>query len=330
MALTTFDEMTDHVAAIVRDTQIEALIERCLNLTLGEIWTYHPWTFKRRKQTFSTVVSQESYQLDEEVDEIALLRQRTTPAKLLYLPDRLFYELQADPESQSSGTPRYYRLWEETGFSTNLAAAGTIYVSSSSTSDGSTFTVRIRGRNSSGEIIRETLTLNGTSNVTSSTTWAADGLMEISKSGTTTGTITCYRTTGGTTLSEIAPNESAPRFKRLSLYPIPSAVITMYMEYYERLSLLVHDTDVPQIDHKWNWLLIEGTLAKVWQYKQNVGYAELSQRRYERGLLLMRQQDERRMDYVPVLRPRAYAQSAVRRDSDSVADAFPSYSLTGW
>lgn len=326
--LKTFDEMTDHVASIVRDTQIETVIERCLNLTQSEIWTFHNWSFRRRKTTFSTVASQEDYNLDEEVDEILLLRQRTTSDKILYLPDEVFYSLQADPESQSTGTPRYYRLWEETGFSTNLAAADTIYVSSSDSADGSTFNVRVVGRNSAGLVVAETLTLNGTTAVTSSTTWAAAGLMQISKSSATTGTITCYRTTGSTTLSSIAPEESAPRFKRLSFYPIPSAAITIYLEYFDRLRLLTHDTDVPQIDHKWNWLLIEGTLAKVWQYKQSAAYAELAQQRYERGLILMRQQDERRLDWVPVLRPRLVNTSTIHRDADSVNDAYPSYSLS--
>jgi hypothetical protein len=303
------------------------LIGRCLNLTQQEIWGYHVWTFRRDKQTFSTVVDQESYNLDEEVDEIALLRQTSTPLKLLQVPDEIFYELNPSPEDDGSGTPRYYRLWEETGFSTNLAAADTVYVSSSSASDSSTFTVRIVGRNSSGEVVGETLTLNGTSSVTSTTTWAANGLMQISKSGQTTGTITCYRTTGATVLSELAPEESAPRFKRISLYPIPSAVVTMYLEYYKRIRLLVHDTDVPMIDSKWNWLLIEGTLAKVWQYKQNAAYSELSYRRYERGLLLMRQQDERRMDYIPHLRARTDVTDVVKRFNDSVGTNFPSYGV---
>jgi hypothetical protein len=324
--LTTYKELTDHIASIVRDTQIEVILQRTLNLTLGEIWTFSPWTFKRRKQTFATVAD---YNLDAEVDEIRLLRLRSTPRKLVYVPDHIFYELQADPEGTGSGTPWAYRLWEETGFATNLAAADTVYVSSSSTSDGSAFTVRIVGRNSSGEVVAETLTLNGTSNVTSSTTWAAAGLMQISKSATTTGTITCYRTTGATQLTEIAPEETAPRYKRLSLYPIPSSALTMYLEYDERLRFLSHATDVPQMDHKWMWVAIEGTLAKVWGYKQNDVRSQLSQALYEKGLFRMRTQDLRNLDYVPVIRGAIQRPSIVKKFNDSVSNNFPSYGV-GW
>ena len=321
MSLRTRDQLTDHIAKRVDDTQIETFIEDSLELTLEEIWSYAPWNFKRRKQTFATVASQEAYNLDEEVDEVRLLRQLTTPNRLLYLPDEVFYRYIADPENQATGNPTHYRLWEETGFQTNLAAADTIYVASSSALDTSTFNLRVVGRNSSGEVIAETLTLNGTTNVTSATTFAADGLMQISKSARTTGTITCSRTTGATQLTELAPDQLAPRFKRLSLYPIPSAAITMYLEYDERYRPLVHDTDIPQMDHKWLWVAMEGTLAKVWQYKQNAAYAELSHRKYQEGLTRMAKQDGRNLDYVPVLERRQGSVKTVYQTNDALGRA---------
>src|SRR3990167_10157577 len=131
MHLITRDQLVDHIASRVRDTQIAQFIIDSLNLTLEEIWTYHPWNFKRRKQTFATIADQESYNLDEEVDEIRLLRQRTTPLKLLYVPDDIFYTFEPDPES-ITGVSHYYRLWEETGFAANLAADDTVYVNSRS------------------------------------------------------------------------------------------------------------------------------------------------------------------------------------------------------
>lgn len=326
-ALTTLSQLRTNLASTTSETGVSSLIDSFLNLTGLEIHQAHPWTWKRRKTTFATVVDQEDYNLDSEVDDIALLRQLTTPTKLVYLPDPLFYTHVPNPENQGSSTPWAYRRWEETGFATNLAAADTVYVSSSSAADGTAFTVRIRGRNSSGEIIEETLTLNGTSNVTSSTTWAAAGLLQISKSATTTGTITCYRTTGATQLTELEPNNLAPRFLRISLYPIPSAVITIYLEYYERYRYLVHDTDIPQMPHQWNWVLREGALAKLWEYKQDKVAATQHQAIFDRALRRMEEADETNLDYVPVLQPRIVSTSTIRRVSDSVNDAYPSYSL---
>lgn len=101
----------------------------------------------------------------------------------------------------------------------------------------------------------------------------------------------------------------------------------MYLEYYERLRLLVHDADVPQMDKKWTWVLREGALAKTWEYKQNEAAAAQHFGIFRDALRTMRSQDERNMDYVPVLRPRRIAVSTIRRLSDSVNDNYPSYSV---
>lgn len=327
--LTTLKQLRDNIASTILETQISDLIDTYINLTGLQIHQYHKWSWLRRKTTFSTVANQEDYNLDSEVADIAFMRQTTTPVKLLYLPDDIFYRLIPNPEDLATGNPRYYRRWEETGFSTNLAAADTVYVVSSSASDTSSFTIRIRGRNSSGEVIEETLKLNGTTNVTSSTTWAASGLLQISKSAATTGTISCYRTTGATLLSELEPNNLAPRFLRISLYPIPSSAITIYLEYFDRYRYLVHNTDVPQIDHTWNWVLREGALAKAWEYKQNETASAQHQILFENGLRMMRKRDEENLDYVPVIQPRRIINPIVKRFSDASGTSFPQYGA-GW
>lgn len=328
--LKSLKEVRDNVASTIRDTAIGSLLDSYINLTQWEINNFHPWTSLRRKQTFDTVIDQENYPLDEEVDSIVILRQLTTPLKLIYVPDDLFYQFIPNPENLGSGTSRYYRLWQETGFSTNLAAADTIQVLSSSTSDGSGFKVVIVGRESTNNLmVSEVITLNGTTAVTSTNTWAASGLLQCSKSAQTTGTITIRRTTGATALSRIAPEETAPRFKTISLYPIPSAVVTMYYEYLERTRLLVNDDDVLMMDTKWTWILREGALAKAWEYKQNAVASALHQVSFLRGLTTMRQQDERNLDYVPVIQPRLSWQRGVvipLSNATSSSD-FPDYAL---
>jgi hypothetical protein len=307
------------------------LIDNAINVTILEIGSYHGWSWLRRKMTFSTTASQEDYNLDEEVDRIVLLRQRTSPVKLLYVPDHIFYKMEPNPEGHGSGTPRYYRLWEETGFSTQNTSAEALQVASSSASDSSAFRVIVEGRESTNNlIVRESFTLNGTSQVTGTTTFAIAGLLSVSKSAQTTGTITIRGATSLTTFSQIAPEERAPRFKRISLYPIPSSAITMYLEYLERIRLLVNDADVPQMDHKWMPVLREGALSKVWGYKQNETAAAATFQIYQRNLELMRRQDMSFADYIPVLQPRFAHRSTVIRVNDSVDNALASYILSPW
>ena len=330
MAIRTHGELKTHLSTLIRDTTVNSFITDCLNLAIEEIHYYADWSWLKRKTTFSTVVDQEDYRLDEEVDRIMVVRRRSPPVRLLYLPDEVFFRYVPDPEDRGSGVPRYYRIWEETGFTASLAADDTIQVLSSSTADGSGFNVRVVGRNTDGVVIRETLTLNGTTAVTSTNTFDSGSLMRVSKSADTTGVITVRRTTGATVLVRIAPTEANPRSKTLSFFPIPSTVHTVYLEYLERLHLLIHDTDVPPFDPQWNWVLQEGALSKgLWSYKQNEPKAVLSGQAFLSGLNTMMNADgATRYDYVPVLERRStFPASVVRRYSDSVSDAFPVYGV---
>ena len=322
-------QIRSYLATIIRDSTINTTITDCLNLALSEMYYHHPWSSLKRKTTFSTVASQEDYRLDDEVDRILILRQRTPPRVLIYVPDRDFYRYIPNPEDRGTGEPMYYRQWEETSFTTSLAADDTIQVLSDNTADTSSFSVRIVGRNTSGVVISETLTLNGTTAVTSTNTFDSASLMRVSKSAATTGVITVRRTTGATTLLQLAPGDVTTRSKIISLYPIPSSVITIYLEYLEKLQLLSADSDVPQFDVQWNWVLQQGALQHLWNYKKDEAKSSLAMAAFQRGLALMRQADSPTgYDYVPVLEPWSSGPfSTVVRYNDSVNGAAPVYGL---
>ena len=126
MPLVTLKNLRDNIATTTLETQQGDLIDSYINLTGLEIHNFHHWTWLRQKQTFATVASQEDYNLDEEVDRIALLRQITSPQVLQYISDPDFYRYIPNPEDQATGNPRFYRKWSETGFATNLAADDTM------------------------------------------------------------------------------------------------------------------------------------------------------------------------------------------------------------
>lgn len=307
MSLSTFKEIKDGVAETVRDSQIDALIGEYLNLTINEIGTFHPWTFLRRKTTFPTVASQEDYQAPRDMDKIGLLRQTTSPIKIKYIPDNLFYKYVPNPTAE--GNPRWYRMWEEFGVETQLTADDTIDIVSDSTSDdGSTFKVTVTGLDANGVFQVETYVLDGTTVVAGTKTFSK--IIQVSKSCATTGTITVTENSGGTSVVTLASWERSPRFKRVSFYPIPSAIITIYLEYYTRLKELVNDSDVPNFDVKWHWVLREGTLAKTFQYQNKEQSYALAQARYQQGLRQMKREDLLTPDHIPYLQPHGRTKGA--------------------
>lgn len=298
--LSTRDEIRDHIRSITRETSdLNDLIEECINLTLAEINDFHSWSFLRRKYTLTSVDSQEDYQLPRDVDKIGLIR--TTQRKMIHVPDELFYKWVPNPTAEAT-YPKYYRFWEEIGVATQISTDAEIdAVSDSASDDGATFTVTIAGLDDNGVFQTEVLTLDGTTKVEGSTTFSK--ILQVSKAVATTGTITVTEDDGDTPIVTLMPWERSPRFKTISFYPITSADGTsIYIEYFTRLKELVNGSDVPNLDTKWLWIVREGTLAKIYQYQNKEQSMIVTERRYRDGLFRMRKEDLLNIDYVPYLK----------------------------
>ena len=308
----TLSEIRSNVAATTRESQINSLIDSFINMTLQEIndpaWAFesvspfrgynHLWTFKSAN-IHSPVASTEFYQLPRDLDKIRLIRQTTSPTKLLYVPDEIFYRYIPNPTA--TGNPLYYRLWEERGVSTRLATDDTIQIVSSSTSDNSSFTVSVVGYDTNGIVQSESFTLNGTTAVNGTKTFDAGRLQKF-QNPATTGNITVKKKLRHN-LVVLGPEERSPRFKVIGLYPIPSAAITISLEYYTRIRQLVNSQDVPDLDEKWIWVVRLGALAKVYQYQNKAAdYIITQQNLYAAGVRSMVKADMLMPDYIPVLR----------------------------
>jgi len=162
------------------------------------------------------------------------------------------------PGTATSGSARsYYPLWRR-GVQVQPSEASTLVIVSSAAADASNRFVRIQGMDSNGIWQDEKLTLNGTTNVTSSTTFA-----EVRTASTSTdtgfsiaGTITI--TDGSTTLARIPPSVSFADHLWIEFYPIPDATATYTVRTQEQKPDLINDDDWPQIDERWHQLLIDG------------------------------------------------------------------------
>jgi len=77
-------------------------------------------------------------------------------------------------------------------------------------------------------------------------------------------------------------------------------------------------------------VLIEGALAKTWEYKQNEAAAAQHYAIYRDGLKEMKRQDARNLDWVPSLHGRVGSSfPIVRQYSDATDGNFPTYGLGG-
>ena len=302
----------NRVATDTRETQINTSIEAYINQTLLEIqspsWAFeqaglrgydHKWSFNRRKTTLTTTDTIENYQLPRDLDDIGLIRQTTSPIKLHFIPDDLFYEWL--PYPTATGNPRWYRIWDEEGVEVRLSTDDMIEVLSDSASDTSQ-TVRIVGYDANGLLRTESITLTGVTAAPGTITYDAGKILRVSKSADTTGVITIREKTADTTLVMLAPSETMARFKIISFYPIPSSTLTLYLEYFTRIRRLEGDDDVPDIPEKWLWLVRVGTMAKVYQYQNKESLFTSTQGMFVSGLRSMVRTDMQQSDYIPYMR----------------------------
>ena len=263
----TLQEIRNNVANTTRESQINSLIDEYINLTLQEIndpgWAFnntyeHLWSFNRRKKTLK--ITSEETVLPRDLDKISFIRQINSPSRLLYVPDDVFYRY--IPSPTSTGTPLYYRLWEEEGVSTRLSTNDTIDLVSSSASDTSAFTVTIVGYSTTGYIQSEVYTLNGITEVTGTLTFDSTRPLRVSKSGKTTGYITLHEHTAGTTTVVLGPEERSPRFRILGVYPIYSpatGTITAVADYSATVAGTVAVTSASHGLSTGNLITIAGT-----------------------------------------------------------------------
>jgi len=324
-------ELRDSVLDTTRQTnaQIGSLVNDFINLTLVEInfpgWAlkkdaHYSWNFLKRKTTFTTVASQEDNVMKRDIDKIAFLRQTTSPAKLIQIPDEDFYKLVPNPTAE--GTPRYYRVWEREGVSTRLSTDDTIDVLSSSTSDSgdSTLAVSVSGYDTDGIWRTGTYQLNGVTAVTGGITFDAGREIVVTKQKDTTGTITIREGTAATTLLKLGPREREARFKVLSLYPIPNAAITVYLEYYRTIPMLDNDSDAPIFGANWSHIVRLGALAKVYQYLNKPDSFQVHAL-FRQGVRSMVAWDRANPDLVEKMdREIRYPQDIVNRSEDEITE----------
>ena len=174
-----------------------------------------------------------------------------------------------------TGNPDQYIDIGSKSVSALLSIADQVQVLSTSASDVSPMVIRISGE-VSGILVSESLTLTGTSAVTSTNTFDAGAELTVS-AGTSSGTLQDLagvvtvreKTTTSNVLAKLAANERAPYYKWIRLSPTPSSSITTQVWYKRRWYPLTNDNDVPLIPCANE--LVEGIVADaLWEDGQEI------------------------------------------------------------
>lgn len=234
-------------------TNIDGIIKRWLNRGQKIVQSKAPkggWSWLRQwGYTFSTTSGVSEYALSALVDtsKIINIRDEVSPRSFDFMSDQEFRRIEPGPTGSGDGY-----LYTLRGFSpvqNQPSAASTISLVSTSVAD-TAVVVNIQGLNSSSVMVGETVTMTGTTPV--STTNSYVKIMVLSKDRASTGTITGTSNSGAVTNFKIAPKDRASSYPIVFIYNIPDSTDTLTYDFTMKLPDILNDDDIsliPEIYH---------------------------------------------------------------------------------
>lgn len=261
-------EITTRLRAFLNQAQRDILsepgMERLLNGTV----------------TFASVASTPQYSLPQSIARIKKIFETTNDRALLSLSQDQYRTYDPDTTS-NTGTPTHWVDLGYTAVSAQPSDASEIFVDS--TAAGDTGTAYIEGYRTDGYFTSLSVTMTGTTAVSLSAT--ITDIIEITKfyiSANAVGTVTLHEdASGGTELARIPIGQNHARYRRIALWPAPSAAVTYSVDYERDVADMANANDEPVLPVRFHPLLIEGALRREWHKKDDTRYADAT-REYHR------------------------------------------------
>ncbi|MAH51569.1 hypothetical protein CMI37_37480 [Candidatus Pacearchaeota archaeon] len=221
---------------------------------------------EHREFTLASVADTSQYGLPLYVRKVLNLEDPTNDISLWTTSARQYD--QSYPGTSDSGTPRLSYSLGTRGVEKFPASDGTLSLVSDDTGDdGSNYKVRVTGFNTSGVLVTEQVTMDGTTAATTTNSYDSTlGIERIAKEPaegiTFSGNIT-VKDDDSNTISIVPIWWDSPDYVWIEFHPIPSAVITYTVRVEMRKPPLVNDGDWPEFDQEFHDLLVWGTTQEL-------------------------------------------------------------------
>ncbi len=249
-----------------------------------------------------SILGQEEYNLPIQTSHKVFLWHEAfgNPLMLDYITDQDFFGFGIDNTNES--TPVGYRMWREDMVDEQLLEASTITISSSVSGD-TNIDVTIFGVVSNFPDF-ETITTNssnGTTTVTGSKSFSS--VSRVVKAASTTGRITVTANSANATVAVLPVGDTTAgiQFSKIQLYPLPNAIITMNVEYYEEPYRLVNDGDVTTLGQEFDEAIILLATSKL-KFEQNQDEGEKFFSLYQDEVRSLKKTNADKIDWTPTLR----------------------------
>lgn len=242
-------------------------VKEAINRSHRTVLTSRTWPFMfwPHEETLTTTAGTRSYALKPGVHRLLTLWDTESRSYVPLVPRREWQNLGVDRSESLTPVGAIYGDWWPV--KTQPSSATTLRIVSSSASDGSGETVQLRGLDANGENIGETLTANGTTQVTSSSSYTH--ILSVTKGGTWAGTMT-LSTSGGTELLVLGSTNTGKQYPTLDFIETPDAARS-YLWTATRIPMtLVEDTDIPDTPYPFSEIHVYDALLDLTAYNSEL------------------------------------------------------------
>lgn len=267
-------------------TEITTRLRAYLNETQRDLFSepgMEKWLQGFPAASFASVASTPEYALPPSVSRIVKVYETTN--------DRALEELSADhyrtfdPDTVThTGTPTHFVDRGQSAVAKQPSDASEIFVDS--TAAGDTNTAYIEGYRTGGYFKALSVSMTGVTAVTFSASFA--DFIEITKfylSAAAVGTVTLHEdASGGTELARIPIGQTHARYRRIALWPCPSAAITYSVDYERDIQDMANAKDEPLLPVRFHPLLAIGARMKEYEKREDFKRHALAKREYDERL----------------------------------------------
>lgn len=289
-----FQELKENIATLVQrsgDSDYKTDIGVWINLSLLTLYnSYDYWLELRNRHNFTTVNGTPLYYMPSDFDKALRIYDITNDRPINIKTEEVYTDANIGNTADSTkGDVDTAYFVEVVGVKVQISTSGgTVQAKSSSTSDvhSSSLTrqITIEGYLDSSQTIvgTEIISLNGTTAVAGTTTFYK--ILNVSKSGDTTGYIT-LENSSGTDLATLGPIERVARYKAFRLGLVPDDSTTNMRVLYKRaLRKLVNNGDYPFVECD-DYLTFNATALALQQDKETIERAVMMQQMAKKAMI---------------------------------------------
>lgn len=265
----TFVEIQDAVLLRIGDEddqdKMRAIVKEAINTVHKRVLTERRYQFMiwPKVETLSLIANVKSYPLHPQFGQLWYGQNENTGDWLEEIPSGGIVEMGDNIITGESDNPYRFILTSVQNVRMQPSSSGVMTVTASGTENSSN-KIFVRGINSSGDYVEETLSSGSNWTVlTSTTSWSV--VESITKlGGGFSNSISC--TINGEVILTLSAGEYGRQYRQLELTKIPKTSIDFLYRFYRKPLKLVNDYDIPQIPSDYDDILVYGSLVDLQGY----------------------------------------------------------------